>query len=109
MTPSRNSSVTAHCGACGAPLPPGRTRRWCSDACRQLVWRRRHTQPSPTAELPAGRSARDHTIYECPECETRLVGVQRCQDCGTFMRRLGAGGTCRSCEEPITIDDLLGR
>jgi len=30
--PSRNTSVTATCSVCAAPLPPGRARRTCSDA-----------------------------------------------------------------------------
>ena len=109
MTPSRNATVTARCGACGAPLPTGRTRLWCSDACRQAAWRRRHTPPTGAVELPASRPARDHTVYECPECQTRLVGVQRCQDCATFMHRLGPGGHCPCSGEPITVDELLDR
>ncbi|HEV8652154.1 MAG TPA: hypothetical protein VG276_22870 [Actinomycetes bacterium] len=107
MIPSRNGTVTAACGVCGGPLPPGRVRRWCSDACRQAAWRRRHT-PSPTSpELPATRSRRTSTVYECPDCQTRLLGTQRCQDCGTFMRRLGPGGHCPCCDEPVTINELL--
>ncbi len=109
MTPSRNANVTARCGICGDPLRP-RAQRWCSDACRQAAWRRRHAQPSsPPVKLPHNRPRRDHTVYECPECDTRLVGVQRCEDCATFMRRLGPGGTCPHCDEPITIDEILDR
>jgi hypothetical protein len=35
-----------------------------------------------------------HTVYECPECGDRLVGQQRCQDCGRFGQALGLGGSC---------------
>ncbi len=107
MTPSRNDIVTARCGACDAPLPTGRNRQWCSDACRQAAWRRRHAPPLTAVELPPTRSRRASTIYECPECQTRLLGAQRCEDCGTFMRRLGSGGHSPCCGEPINIEELL--
>ena len=42
-TPSGDVSVTAPgCAACGAPLPAGRSRRFCSPAGRQAAFRRRH-------------------------------------------------------------------
>lgn len=107
MTPSRNDTVTAHCGICGAALPTGRPRQWCSDACRQAAWRRRNTPPPAPVDLPPQRPRRAGTVYECTECETRMLGAQRCEDCGTFMRRLGPGGTCHGCEDILTIDELL--
>lgn len=108
MTPLRNDTVTAHCGICGTPLPVGRARQWCSDACRQAAWRRRHQSPNPTpTELPAHQSRPERTVYACPECETRLLGTQRCEVCATFMRRLGPGGLCPCCDEPLTIEELL--
>lgn len=106
MTPSRHGTVTATCPLCGGPLPAGRARRWCSDACRQAAWRRRH-QPDPGAVvLPPARPKRASTVYQCPDCDTRLLGSQRC-DCGIFMSRVGAGGHCPACDEPITINELL--
>ena len=107
VSPSRNGTVTASCGVCDAPLPTGKQRLWCSDACRQSAWRRRHTTTVAPVELSAARSRREQTVYECPECETRLLGEQHCQDCGTFMRRLGSGGLCPCSGEPITINELL--
>jgi len=107
MSPSRNGTVTARCAACDRPLPAGRTRQWCSDACRQAGWRRRHSPPSPPVDLPAAAPRRAGTVYQYPECDTRLLGVQRCEDCGTFMRRLGPGGLTPCCDEPVTIDELL--
>ena len=56
--------------------------------------------------MPAGRSRRDGTIYLCPDCDTRLLGEQRCPDCNTFATRLGAGGPCPHCEQPVAITDL---
>ncbi len=46
------------------------------------------------------------TIYECPECETRYLNERRCPDCGLFTRRVGNGGNCPHCDEPIAISDL---
>ena len=105
--PSRNVSVTAGCEVCGGPLPAGRPRTTCSDGCRQKAWRLRH-QPQLTApDLPASQPRKDHTVYECPECETRALGSQFCDECHTFMRRLGAGGLSPCCGEPVTFDELL--
>jgi predicted amidophosphoribosyltransferase len=47
------------------------------------------------------------TIYECGECGTRLLGEQRCVDCQRFSRRVGVGGLCPQCEEPVTVAELL--
>ena len=105
-TPSRNDSVTVGCLACGGPLPPGRPRTTCSDRCRQAVFRRRHQMPATAAVVPAQRSRKQGAVYECPECEERQVGVQRCE-CGAFMRRLGPGGYSPCCGEAITVEELL--
>ena len=104
--PWRNGSVTDTCAVCSGPLPPGRPRSTCSDRCRQKAWRLRHHTPVAIPELPKAQPRKAHTVYECPDCETRLLGVQRC-DCGAFMRRLGPGGNCPCCSEPITFDELL--
>jgi hypothetical protein len=105
--PSRNVCVTASCAACGGPLPDGRARRWCSDACRQAAWRRRHQPEQAPPELPARRPLRAGTVYECPECESRLVGAQFCEDCRSFMRRVGPGGNCPHCDEPVALEELV--
>ena len=105
--PSRNGSVTAACSVCGGPLPAGRPRTTCSDSCRQKAWRLRHQPQPPAPPLLTPRPRKDHTVYECPECETRLVGSQFCEDCHTFMRRLGDGGLSPCCGEPVTFDELL--
>jgi hypothetical protein len=51
--------------------------------------------------------ARQATIYQCPECDERYLGQQRCDDCGTFCRRIGPGGPCPHCDEPVAINDLI--
>ena len=109
-TPLRYDSVTAGCLSCGQELrsPDGRHRSYCSGACRQLAWRRCRTQnPAPfaAAALPVRRAST--IVYQCETCETRFVGGQRCPDCGLFARRLGVGGPCPNCEEPVAINDLI--
>jgi len=111
-TPSRNDNhndTTAACPACGQPFTPAGRRRWCSDACRQSGWRRRHpAAPGTTTALPApAPRVRDATIYQCPHCDQRYLGQQRCDDCGTFCRRIGPGGPCPHCDEPVAINDLI--
>lgn len=51
--------------------------------------------------------AKAATVYQCPECEERYLGEQYCCDCGTFCRRLGAGGPCPCCGEAISVTELL--
>jgi len=107
-TPSGDVSVTAAGGICGHPTPSGRARRWCSPACRQAPYRRR-TQTTVTGVLPSlppAGSHRDRTVYTCPASENRLLGEQRCPDCNTFTVRVGPGGTCPHCDEPVAITDL---
>ncbi len=70
----------------------------------QAAWRRRHPTPVPT--LPA-RPPRTAIVYECPNCEARLLGEQRCPDCQVFCRRVGPGGPCPHCDEPVAVADLL--
>ena len=50
----------------------------------------------------------DPAVYECPDCGERQAGIRRCEDCNLFMRRLGPGGSCPHCDEPVLISDLLG-
>ena len=106
--PSRDDSVTTPgCAECGGALKVTRGRqRDCSPACRQRAYRGRqpHADQPPQA---VARPARATAIYQCPDCDTRLLAQQRCPDCKTFCTRLGAGGLCPCCEEPITLDELL--
>ena len=98
MTSVRNDTATIPCPQCQTPFTPHGRRQWCT--CRQAAWRRRHT--APRAVLPT----KDATIYQCPNCETRYLGQQRCPDCNTWCRRIGPGGTCPHCDEPVAISDL---
>jgi hypothetical protein len=92
------------CGVCGRPFVPSGRRRFCSDACRQTAWRRRHPPAPPP--LPT-RSPRLAIVYECSGCGARYLGQQRCDECHRFCRRIGPGGLCLHCDQPIALADLL--
>lgn len=53
------------------------------------------------------RAPRSATVYECPECERRFLGEQRCAECNRFCRSLGPGGECPCCTEPVALADLI--
>ena len=45
-------------------------------------------------------------VYECPHCEERYLAERRCPDCQLCTRRLGRGGNCPHCQEPLAIAEL---
>jgi hypothetical protein len=100
------------CPICQAAITSARAR-YCSDACKQRAYRLRQADGAPldldalTANLRARQALVAHTVYECPSCEARLLGEQRCPDCHVFCRRLGLGGPCPHCDEPVTLAELL--
>jgi len=100
------------CPICQTGSVPARAR-YCSDACKQRAYRLRRTAGGPPVltNLAADPRRRQtllaHTVYECPSCETRFLGERRCPDCNTFCRRLGPGGSCPHCDEPVLLTDLL--
>lgn len=95
------------CPACGTEFTPTGRRRYCSDACRAAAYRRRQQpEPTPTPTPPPAGQRRSATVYTCPDCDHRALGEQRCEDCGTFMTKVGIGGLCPCCDEPITIEEL---
>src|SRR5262245_49011359 len=70
-------------------------------------WEAGVTYPAPVAVVPpAGPDRRARTVYDCPACATSLLGHQHCPDCHLWARRLGPGGPCPHCDEPVTLDDL---
>jgi len=56
-------------------------------------------EPTP---LPQ-RLLRNHKIYECPDCQTRYLGEQRCESCGVSCRLVGPGGRGG---ELVAVEDL---
>ena len=108
-SPSRHDAVTITCPICQHPFTPFGRRTFCSDACRAAAYRRRRdaTTQATTPTIPPAQPRRPITVYECDTCSTRTVGQQRCPDCNTFMRKIGHGGECPNCAEPIAITELL--
>ncbi len=102
--PLRNDSETMACALCGTTFQPVGRQRFCTPAHRQAAWRRRHPTPLPTVPV---HTPRQTIVYQCPECESRYLGDQYCSDCGRFCRRIGVGGLCPACDEPVAISDLL--
>src|SRR5207245_1340917 len=71
--PSRNDNeTTTTCPVCGNPFTPIRRQRYCTPACRQQAWRRRHHTPTPepVIVLPPRTPRRAITVYHCPGCDT---------------------------------------
>lgn len=106
-SPLRHDAVTMTCPVCQHTFVPNGRQKFCSDACRAAAYRRRRDAGHPPVVVPAARPRRPITIYECDGCGARALGQQRCDQCSTFMRRIGIGGTCPSCDEPIAITQLL--
>ena len=105
--PSRHDTVTISCPVCQHPFTPNGRRRFCSDACKAAAYRRRHNpQPAPVT-IPTARPRRPITVYECDTCGTRALGQHRCDYCHAFMTRIGYGGHCPACDEPVAINELL--
>ena len=107
--PPCHDGVTMPCPVCQHPFTPAGRRRYCSGACRALAYRRRRDTACAAIVIPGARPRRPGTVYECGSCGSRALGNQRCDQCGTFMRRAGTGGCCPSCDEPVTIAELTGR
>ncbi len=107
--PLRHDAVTITCPVCQHPFHPNGRRRFCSDACRAAAYRRRRDAPQPSIVVPRANPRRPITVYECDSCGTRALGEQRCDECSTFMRRVGIGGHCPNCDEPVAIAELLNQ
>jgi predicted amidophosphoribosyltransferase len=107
QTPWRDDAATTACPVCGRDFRPTGRAVYCSEGCRKTAWRRRHqVLPAPVV-VPAGVPRRPLSVYECPTCDTRAVGEQRCGDCGGFMTRVGWGGLCPHCGEAVAVAEVL--
>ena len=101
MTTARDDSATTVCPVCGLAFQPQGRQRFCSTGCRQAAWRAGRQAPLQPVV------ARSSTVYECPACDARYLGEQRCDDCNTWCRRLGPGAPCPHCDEPVAMSDLF--
>lgn len=105
--PSRDEPGTTPCPVCQIRSTPIGRQTYCSTICRKTAFRRRHQPAGPAVTVPTARPRGQITVYECPDCGQRLMGEQRCDDCGTFARRIGVGGACPHCQEPVAMTDLI--
>ena len=107
-TPPRDDieTTTQPCPVCRTPFTAVRRQRYCTNACRQIAYRRRHHTAGPV-DVPPRAGRRDSTVYICGECDQRYLGEQWCPDCQRPCRRIGPGGTCPHCDEPVAAQDLL--
>lgn len=109
-----STSTHRRCSVCGVGRVSARAR-YCSDACKQHAYRLRQASPpvddldTLTADLRRRQALVAHTVYECPSCETRLLGERRCPDCHLFCRRLGLGGPCPGCDDLVLVAEILDR
>jgi len=106
-TPSRDDHTTMTCPVCQRRFTPTGRQTYCHAACRKTAFRRRHQQPLAAILIPTARPRREYTIYECPNCGERFLAEQRCGDCAVFARRVGIGGPCPHCDQPVAVGDLL--
>ena len=102
------TAVTITCPVCQRPFTPAGRQTYCCGACRATAYRRRRDTTRAPITVPAARPRRPVTVYECDNCGARALGEQRCADCTTFTRRVGIGGTCPCCDEPVAVTELLG-
>jgi hypothetical protein len=102
------------CPACTDTFPIDGRSIYCTPRCRQRAYRLRHHQANrPTLTDLAAELRREHrllaqTVYECPSCQDRFLGERRCGDCNRWCRKVGLGGQCSSCDEVLTVNDLVG-
>lgn len=95
------------CRACGRSVPLQGRKAYCDDACRQRGFRLRQRPPDEIQLGIATRLPKSAIVYQCPECDARYLGEQRCSDCDVFMKRLGPGGACPHCDEAVAVADLI--
>lgn len=95
------------CPVVAAWFVPVHRQRYDTNACRQVAYRRRRGEdPADAAPPPVAGPRRTSTVYECGECSTRYLGQQWCPECNQPCRRVGPGGSCPACEEPVALADL---
>jgi hypothetical protein len=95
------------CPLCQRPFVPVGRQKYCSDACRAAAYRRRRDASPLTPNIPKAQPRRPITVYECNGCGHRSLGEQRCPDCSTFTAKVGPGGECPHCSEPVAINELI--
>ena len=105
--PLSNDRGTIPCPVCTTAFAPAGRQIFCSSTCRHRAWRRAHQALRIPVVVPPGTPRRPLTVYECGACADRAVGEQYCENCQTFMRRVGLGGPCPHCDETVAVTDLV--
>ncbi len=103
------SDVTMTCPACQHAFRPLGQQRFCGDACRVADYRRRQQAAPAPVVVTREQHRQPFTVYACDGCGARAVGERRCAECRIPMRRIGLGGRCPCCDEPLAVDELLGQ
>jgi len=108
-SPSCHDGVTMVCPVCQQRFRPIGRRRFCSDACRALAYRRPPRRGAERASLslwpvPGGRSpSMSATAVAAARWHQRLRAVR------TFMRRVGLGDAARPATSPSRSPSSLIR
>ncbi len=107
--PAAPEAARPLCPVCWTPFTPIGRQRYCTDACRKTAWTRKNAATRRLTEttVPQPIRRRDSTIYQCQSCETLYHGEQWCHDCNQPCTRVGLGGSCPHCAEPVALADLL--
>jgi len=106
-TPS--GEVMTTCPGCQHPFSPVGLQRFCCEACRVAVYRR-HPETTVAPVVALRHVPRQPlTVYACDRCGARALGERRCDECRNPMRRVGLGGSCPCCAEPVAVEELLGQ
>jgi predicted RNA-binding Zn-ribbon protein involved in translation (DUF1610 family) len=101
------ASTALPCPVCQSWFIVRGKQLYCGKLCRDTAYRRRKQSASRPIQQPTMRLQRAVTVYECEACGERSLGSGRCEQCRTFMRKLGLGGICPHCDEPVTVTDVL--
>ena len=105
--PLRHDPVTIPCLRCGRPITPAGKRRYCTDACKAAAYRRRKQATTTPVIVPPTRPRKPVTVYECDTAAPASSATSAARSAEAFMRRVGIGGHCPHCDEPVAITDLL--
>ena len=103
----RDVAGTMSCPVCGRGFTRRGRRTYYSSRCRRTAFRRRRSAGAAVPPVPAARSRREGTVYRCGQCDTGYLGHQWCPECNRSCARVGPGGCCPGCQEPVALDELV--
>jgi hypothetical protein len=97
------------CPGCQHLFSPVGRQKHCCEACRVAVYRRNQQATQVPLIAPRTQTRQPIAVYACDRCGARAIGERRCEVCRSVMRRVGLGGRCPCCNEPIAVDELLAQ